>query len=50
MVYMHYKGWSVKINMPKANYFGDYGKSCEAVAGFLSKYTIDVDDVRGLGG
>ena len=36
--------------MPKSNYFGDYVKSCEAVAGFLSKYTVDVDDVRGLGG
>ncbi|TPO13673.1 hypothetical protein [Mesorhizobium sp. B1-1-5] len=49
VVYMHYKGWNVRINMPKSNYFGDYVKSCEAVAGFLSKYTVDVDDVRGLG-
>jgi hypothetical protein len=50
MVYMHYKGWYIQVNMPKSNYFGDYVKSCEAVDGFLSKYTVDVDDVRGLGG
>lgn len=46
LVYMHYDGWGVQVNMPKSSYFGDYQKACDAVSTFLKKYTSNVDDVR----
>jgi hypothetical protein len=46
LVYMHYEGWGVQVNMPKSSYFSDYQKACDVVTTFLKKYTSSVDDVR----
>lgn len=47
--HMGYKGWSVKVGMPKKYYFGDYQTYCDAVRTFLDQNVTYVDDVRGLG-
>jgi hypothetical protein len=43
-VHSSYLGWRFRILMPKAYYFGDYQKSCDAVMRFFEEHTIEIDD------
>jgi len=47
-VSMNFKGWSVRILMPKKYYFGDYQKYCDAAHDFLDDHTIAAADIRDL--